>query len=143
MKLLLVVHAAATLMMAGAILIVQIVHYPLFAQVGMDNFAAYEEAHSSLITLVVGPLMLIEAVTAFLLLMDHPVAIPNWSVVFGLVLVGVIWGSTLFLQVPQHGVLSMGFDAQAHGILVSTNWIRTIAWLLRGGLVLWWFWRLL
>jgi hypothetical protein len=43
-------------------------------------------------------------------------------------LVVVIWFSTFLLQVPCHTRLSQGFDAQIHAQLVSTNWIRTLAW---------------
>ena len=53
-KFILLTNVAATLYMVGLIWCVQIVHYPLFAEVGKDGFAAYEAAHSSLITAVVG-----------------------------------------------------------------------------------------
>lgn len=131
------VHLAATLLMAGVIWIVQIVHYPLFAGVGSDEWSAYEAAHQSRITLVVGPLMVAELVTAVRLVLDRPAALPAWAVVLGAALVGVIWASTAFVQVPLHAALGGAFDADAHGRLVATNWIRTLAWTARGGLVLW------
>jgi hypothetical protein len=53
------------------------------------------------------------------------------------VLVAVIWLSTALLQVPAHGRLSAGFDAETGGFLVATNWIRTIAWSLRSAVVVW------
>jgi hypothetical protein len=40
--------------------------------------------------------------------------------------------------VPAHGRLAEGFDAGVHARLVATNWIRTMAWTLRGALVVWW-----
>jgi hypothetical protein len=40
------------------------------------------------------------------------------------------------LQVPAHGVLAEGFDADAHRRLVASNWIRTIAWTARSLLLL-------
>jgi hypothetical protein len=137
MKLIFLAHLAATLAMVGAIWIVQVVHYPLFDRVGAAGFATYANDHSALITLVVGPLMLIEAGTALLLVLETPPPIPVGVALVGLVLVGVAWASTLFLQVPQHAVLTNGFDAQAYRVLVDSNWLRTIAWTLRGGLVLW------
>ena len=48
----------------------------------------------------------------------------------------VIWVATIALSVPCHEKLSLGFDASAHRRLVLTNWIRTIAWTLRGLLIL-------
>ena len=131
------VHLAATLLMVGVIWIVQIVHYPLFAGVGADGWAAYEASHESRITLVVGPLMVAELVTAVWLVLDRPDALPSWMVVAGAALVGVIWASTAFVQVPLHSALGGAFDADAHSRLVATNWVRTIAWSARAGLVLW------
>ena len=131
------VHLGATLALVGVIWVVQVVHYPLFAGVGAEGWAAYEAAHQSRITLVVGPLMVAELVTAVWLVLDRPAALPTWAVVLGAVLVGVLWASTAFLQVPLHNALGGAFDADAHGRLVATNWLRTVAWTARGGLVLW------
>ena len=136
-KLILLMNVAATLYLTGLIWCVQIVHYPLFAQVGKAGFAAYETAHSNLITPIVGVPMLVELVTAGLLLFFRLPAIGLAETMAGLVLVVVIWLSTMFLQVPQHGILSSGFDTAAHQFLVTSNWLRTVAWSLRGVLTLW------
>lgn len=136
-KWILLTNVAATLYMVGLIWFVQIVHYPLFAQVGKEGFAAYEVAHSSLTTLAVGPPMLLEAATTGLLIFFHSPAIRLSEAIIGATLLAVIWFSTMFLQVPQHGVLASGFDAAAHHFLVSSNWLRTVAWSLRGALALW------
>lgn len=138
MRLVFLLHLLATLTMFGAIWIVQVVHYPLFSGVGAGGWAAYEAAHQSRITLVVGPAMLVELVTAVWLVLDRPAVFPAWAVVGGLVLVGVLWASTALVQVPLHTALSRGgFDAEVHARLVATNWVRTAAWSLRAGLVLW------
>lgn len=136
-KIILLVHVAATLFMVGAIWIVQAVHYALFNQVGRDVFAAYEQAHSMLITPIVGIPMLIELGTALLLLADRPPTIPVLLPLIGLALIGVAWLSTMFIQVPLHNILAGGFDQDAYQALVNSNWIRTIAWSVRGVLVLW------
>ncbi|MGE0825959.1 MAG: hypothetical protein AB7P18_28025 [Candidatus Binatia bacterium] len=122
--------------MVGLIWFVQIVHYPLFAQVGMNLFPAYETAHNRLTTWVVGPPMLVEGVTAIGLLLYKPDGISSGLVWCGLMLLLAIWASTAFLQVPQHDILTRGFDGEAHRFLVTSNWLRTIAWTLRGVLVL-------
>ena len=67
-----------------------------------------------------------------------PAALPSWSRWLGLGLVLPVWASTALLQVPAHGRLAEGFDTATHTRLVTTNWIRTIAWTARGVLVLWW-----
>ena len=143
MKLVFLANVLSTLAMVGVIWIVQVVHYPLFAGVGGAGWAAYEAGHQSRITLVVGPLMLIELVTAVWLVLERPAALPAGAVVLGAALVGLIWASTAFVQVPLHNALGGTFDADAHARLVATNWVRTVAWTARGGLVLWLAGRLL
>jgi hypothetical protein len=128
-KLLVLIHAAATLFMCGVIAMVQIVHYPLFNMVGRDQFAAYENAHTNLITLVVGPAMLLEAACVLGLLIDRP---GSWLAWAGAGLLAIVWFSTAFLQVPQHGILSSGFNQRAYETLVQSNWLRTLAWWARG-----------
>lgn len=138
-----VVHVAATLAMVGVIWTVQLVHYPLFAGVGADGWAAYEAAHQQRITWLVGPLMLLELATAVLLVLDRPAAMPLAAAVLGAALVGAIWASTAAIQVPLHNALGGVFDDAAHARLVGTNWIRTALWTARGGLVGWVVWRAL
>lgn len=130
-------HLFATLTMFGVIWIVQLVHYPLFAGVGSDGFTAYEASHQARITWIVLPAMLLELGTAILLVMQRPSVVPLWLVWLGLALVGIVWLSTAFVQVPLHTTLSAGFDGEAHTRLVASNWVRTAAWSLRAGLALW------
>ena len=68
MKLILLMQVFATLFMVGLIWFVQIVHYPLYANVGREQFPEYEALHNRMTTWVVGPAMLVELVTAVLLL---------------------------------------------------------------------------
>ena len=130
--LLLIGQVASTWAMMGVIMIVQIVHYPLFSSVGASSFPVYQALHTRRITWVVGPLMLIELGTAIALLAlrrtDEGAAL-LW---IGLGLLVIIWISTAAIQVPLHTSLSKGFDASTHRKLVATNWVRTGAWLLRG-----------
>lgn len=128
---LLVVHLASTAAMCGLIWFVQVVHYPLFAGVGIDGFTAYEQRHQRATSWVVGPFMAIEGVSALVIaawLRDEVGLVP---VGLGLALLAVIHGSTVLLQVPAHGRLASGYDATVAARLVRTNWIRTAAWTLR------------
>lgn len=134
---LLLLHAGATLAMAGLIWFVQVVHYPMFALVGPEGFARYEQVHAARTTWVVAPLMLTELATGVLLLAARPARLPVAPLAVGLVLLAVIWLATAFLSVPRHDELATGFVPAAHASLVATNWLRTCAWTLRGGLVLW------
>lgn len=143
MKLLLLTHAAATLAMLGVILVVQVVHYPLFGHVGTASYVTYQAEHMSRITWIVLPLMTLELVTAGVLVWWQPLGLPAWAVWTGLGLIVVIWASTAFVQVPLHDTLTRGFDPEAHRQLVASNWIRTGAWLVRSGLVLWMLWTVM
>ena len=134
--LVLLAHAAATLYMTGLIWFVQVVHYPLFAAVGSAGFTGYAAAHQRLTTLVVGPPMLLELGTALLLAWHPPRGEARALPLAGLALLAVVWLSTALLQVPAHGRLSSGFDAEVARGLVSWNWIRTVAWTARAGVVL-------
>ena len=125
---LLLVQAAASLYLVGLIWLIQIVHYPLMGHVGREAFTQYETLHSRWITPIVAIPMLIELACCILLVVNRPPAIPAWLTWCGLALVIAIWLSTFLLQVPCHTRLSQGFDAQIHAQLVSTNWIRTLAW---------------
>jgi hypothetical protein len=81
--------------------------------------------------------MAVEAFTAIALLWWRPAGVSEELAWLGAGLLLVIWASTFALQIPRHNVLSRGFDERAHRALVLTNWIRTAAWSLRRGLVLW------
>lgn len=129
--------------MVGLIWLIQIVHYPLFAKVSPEKFREYADDHQRLITFIVLPLMFVELGTSFLLWTSRPANVTNTAVIAGIVLVLAIWASTFFLQVPQHAKLSLGFDAGAHASLVNSNWIRTIAWSLRGLLTAWMIWEVM
>jgi uncharacterized membrane protein len=137
MMLVLLVHTAAALVMVGVIWFVQIVHYPLFGHVGQESFTAYEVAHARLTTWVVAPPMLVEDLTGVLMLWYRPADILALQAWLGIGLIALLWLSTAVIQVPQHNVLAFGFDSTAHQTLVTSNWLRTIAWSLRGLLVLW------
>lgn len=139
-RLLFLAHLGSCLFMVGAIWIVQVVHYPLFDSIGVREFPIYAQRHVTLITGVVAPTMLIEGVTAVLLFWCRPAGVSLGFLGTGLVLLAVIWLSTAFVQVPCHDVFTQGFDSVVHQRLVSTNWIRTTAWSLRGALVLWMTW---
>lgn len=125
---LLSLHLAATAAMFGLIWFVQVVHYPLFAAVGRDGFAAYETAHRRRTAFVVGPLMAAEGLTAGLLVVAPPAGVGPALPLAGVVLLGVIHMSTVWLQVPQHAELNKGYDDATLRRLVRSNWVRTVGW---------------
>jgi len=123
--LLLATHAASTWALVGLIWTIHVVHYPLFA------------------SLVVGPLMLVELLTAITLWLSPPAGIDGRVWIVGLALLGLVWLETALFAVPQHGRLEQGFDESTHRALMAGNLVRTLAWTARGVLVGWVMVRLL
>lgn len=143
MKALILVHTATTLMLVGLIWTIQLVHYPLFNKVGNQTYIAYQVSHMNRITLLVLPLMLIELITAFMIVFTPIEGIPRLVSWVGLVLVLLIWGLTGLVNAPQHMELAQGFDTNAHQALMTTNWIRTVLWTVRGCIVIGIIWVLM
>ena len=132
-------NIAATLYMTGLIWFVQIVHYPLMRSVPPSSFPAYSVAHQRRTTWVVGPAMLIEAVTSILLIRFHPPGVQSIIAVAGFLLVVFIFYRTGFVQVPQHRQLANEYDRDVCRDLITSNWWRTIAWTTRSAIVLYLF----
>jgi hypothetical protein len=127
------IHAAASLALLGLIWTIQLAVYPLFRLLTPETFPHVHSDYMRRITWVVAPLMLLEIGTAAALLWlgwRQP-----WFLA-SLALLGIIWFSTAFIQVPSHNRLSNGFDAREADRLVRTNWIRTAAWSLRCAMIL-------
>lgn len=129
------VHAVATLMMAGVIWFVQVVHYPLFSRISGRGFAGYEREHMRRTTALVVPLMLCEAACAAALVAMPPRGAIGPAMA-GLALLMLIWLVTWRVQVPCHRRLAAGYDANVAGRLVRSNWVRTWAWTARAGIAM-------
>lgn len=121
-------HLISTTYMTGLIWFVQIVHYPLFVEVGRETFVSYERSHQNLTKFVVGPPMLVEMLTTSALLWLKPDSVDSRLLWGGFILLIITILITAVISVPLHEKLSAGFDATAHWRLVQTNWLRTVAW---------------
>lgn len=100
-----------------------------------DDFAAWEERHRQRTGMVVIPAMLLESITAAILLWRRPEGVPAWLVWLAFAVLLGIHASTFLVQVPLHERLSAGWDAAAHQRLVASNWVRTVLWTARAVLV--------
>jgi hypothetical protein len=129
MSLIFEIHAALTWILVGLIWVIQVVHYPLFGAVAEEAFKAYHLRHTTQITWIAGPLMVAELGTAAFLLFAGGTDFWLRASIFPLLFT---WGCTGWVQIPLHERLSHGYDVQAHRRLVRTNWLRTVAWTLRG-----------
>lgn len=134
-----VAQAVATFGMTSIIWLVQLVQYPGFRHVGAAEFANFHRHHCRSIGLVVGPLMVLELLTALLLAVAGEPAW-FWRVMLSLLL--VIWISTALWQGPLHGRLSReGPRADLLRALVLGNWLRTFLWTARSAGLVWFYAR--
>lgn len=125
-------HAASTWYMVGVIWFVQLVHYALFPAIGREAVPAYQAANLRRTSWVVIPGMAVEGTTTLALLALRG----DWLSWTGAILLAAVWASTAFLQVPCHGRLERSFDAAIARRLVTSNWLRTAAWSMRGAVAL-------
>jgi hypothetical protein len=128
-------QVSTTLFMTGLIWFVQVVHYPLFTEVGPERFAEYHSAHLRTTSAVVVPAMLLEALTAILLVLKAPGAQLKRGFAAGLLILLLIWAVTFFVSVPIHDDLALRYDIVMIDRLVNTNWLRTAGWSVRAVLV--------
>lgn len=126
----LVANLVGTAIMVGFIWTIQLLSYPMMAAVPAEGFVVYEQVHARRVTGLLALLAPLEVVAAAGVALFTDV--PAWlSIGAGAVLVA-IWVATAVFFAPLHGRLGDGFDPVLHRRLVSTNWLRTIAWTARG-----------
>lgn len=127
----LLLQLTCSIFMTGLIWMVQLVHYPLFSEVGAESFPSYESKHCASISPLVGPVMLVELISAVAFVFVHPRQVSTVSTLVCLLLLGCVWLSTWYFQIPQHEMLSHVYDAKSIKMLVDYNWIRTVLWTVR------------
>jgi hypothetical protein len=115
--------------MAGIIWYVQLVHYPLFAEVGEEAWFTYHVDHERRTGWVVAPLMIVELGTAvgIVVLGGH-----GLLALAGLLLAAATWVLTFTLAVPLHRRLNATRETATMARLVEINWLRTAAWTAHG-----------
>ena len=132
-----VIHFAATWAMFGIIWLVQLVQYPAFRFVDPVKFEAFHQFHSNNITVIVGPLMMAELITGFLLALRASHSGLYW---FNFSLVVAIFLATFAISVPLHNKLTLGFNLEVIDQLIFTNWVRTLLYTIHAPLVAY-LWR--
>ena len=111
--------------LVGVIVMTQIISYPLLLKLNKNNFYDYYNSYTKRISFIVIPLMTFEV----LLTITLNIILNNFYLYASNILLLVIWGSTFFIQVPIHNKLSSSHSNLLVNKLISTNWIRTIAWI--------------
>ncbi|UOQ54398.1 hypothetical protein [Hymenobacter cellulosivorans] len=136
---LLLLNFALAAYLTGVIWMVQLVHYPGFAQVSAAGFGAFHQAHLRRMGWVVmGPMVAELLLSGWLAWSGQALGPAVW---WSLALVIVIWLVTFFISVPFHNRLAQdGYNYITIDGLVRTNWLRTLAWTIRAvvlGALLW------
>jgi hypothetical protein len=131
----LLINLLSTWTMVGVIWFVQVVHYPLLSVVPVESAASVAVEHQRRTGWVVGAPMALEGVTTLALLVLVPEGVAWFVPWLAGIPLAVALGATIFLSVPRHERMAREPDAQVGKELVSTNWVRTIAWTLRGFIV--------
>ena len=124
----LLVCVASTLFMTGLIWFVQLVHYPLLGQVGVEAFARYHAFHTMATARIVIAPMLLQWVSSVTLAFSPTKGVGSILSWIGVGLATLCWLSTMTIQMPLHQRLRRTYDIRAIELLVSTNIIRTAAW---------------
>lgn len=127
---------AATLFMVGLTWFVQAVHYPLFAEVGEDQFPGYHRLHSARVTWVVVIPMVVELASSLYLAAEPPEGLATLTLV-GAVLAVAVWVVTLAWAAPTHGTIGRdGLTPELATRLGRASLVRSWLWTLHGVVVL-------
>ncbi|WP_142701249.1 hypothetical protein [Bdellovibrio sp. ZAP7] len=124
-------HFACCFYLTGVILVIHLTHYPAFSFIAEKDFAKFHARHTAVMGGIVGPVMILELLTALILCHSYSL---NW--LFNLAGVVIIWLSTFLWSVPSHARLSRGQDLAEIKKLVRGNWLRTVIWTARSALFL-------
>ena len=118
---------------AGNMMSLQIQHYGIYPFVGKENFKNYMSANNKaafIPAVLPGMLMLILSIV---LMFMRPVFMTTNEAIVSLALNIIAFISTVKWQRKlQSDMASTGYDEAKIKLLLSTNWIRTIAFILLG-----------
>ena len=125
----LVLHLIATSVMVGVIWVIQLVHYPSFHFVELEQYTTFQRFHMARISYVVIPAMLTELFTLILIVISMD-QIDNLVLASAILLI-LIWLMTAVFFSGVHQRLTQGYEQTVVDKLVKLNWGRTLLWTLR------------
>ncbi len=123
-----IIHMMFCSMIVAVIWVIQILHYPTFLFIESTKFPKFHRFHSTQITYIVAPIMVLELLTASCLLFLQP---NSFLIVSNLILLILIWFFTFLMSVPFHNRLKIKKDDKLIEKLILTNWPRTVLWSIR------------
>jgi hypothetical protein len=112
--------------LVGLAIVVGIVVYPAFSAVGVNEWPAYHQRHSSSISVAVAPVWLAQGLLCAAWILSGPQRV--LALTHGLfALFGVI--VTVVGAVPQHNAIASQRTRSHLGRLQLWHWIRTVLWI--------------
>lgn len=132
MELISIINLVCTWALIGLVWTIQLTHYPTFHHISELKWKRFHKHHTFSISLVVMPLMLIE-IGATIIAVYYSATGIN---ILALILVIGVWLNTFLQAVPLHNQLASAKNRQMIDQLVRVNWIRTLLWTAKGGILL-------
>lgn len=126
-------HLGFTGIMTGLIWMVHMVHYPLFAHVGPENYQTYQSEHMRRISVLLAVPWVGEVSLGGLIFLLAPNSTLRVVALVAGILQVVIAVVTGFVAAPAHGRLLDGFNADELQGLLRANLVRSILWTIRLG----------
>jgi len=124
-------HVFTTFFMTGLCWFVQLVHYPLFKDIPLESFPSYQKKNYRTAIITV-PIMIIEMISGLWIIYYFD----SWFFITNIILFGLILLSTLIFQIPTHLSLKDNPNLKSFNFLIRSNWIRTILWTVRSGMLI-------
>ncbi|CAN5348406.1 hypothetical protein BH11BAC5_BH11BAC5_43500 [soil metagenome] len=118
---------------AGNMMSLQLQHYGIYPFVGKENFKNYISANNkaALIPAILPAMVML--ILSVILIFIRPVFMTTWEAIVSLALNIIAFISTFKWQRKlQSDMANTGYDEEKIKLLLSTNWIRTIAFILLG-----------
>ena len=107
------------------ILLVQLIIYPVFHNISSDIFSEWHYSYMQKISLIVGPLMLLQPI----IIITQCITKNSMLCYLSVLAILTVWLVTFFYSVPCHNLLQQnGYDKIIVDKLIITNWLRTIPW---------------
>jgi hypothetical protein len=135
------VQFAVTWTLIGASWYTQIIHYPLYKKI-KEGFVEYERSHIRRTAFLFGPLMLLDAISAIILIGVSEGVLTKLASI-NLIFLILTWLATFLFQVTQHQKLSIHFSKKILRNLIASNWIRTLILTAKGAVLLFYFYYFL
>jgi len=127
----LLINLLSTILIAGILWFVQLVHYPLFNEIPAKNFINYGYYHSRKVSGIIKPLFIVDFTTLILLLILLGSNLSTNLMIVNVTIFIITIVLTQIIFIPIHQKLSKSPNSQTISQLIRLNWIRTLIWSLK------------